>query len=183
MTASTPELQALEDLCARLDRASIAYMLTGSLAMAYYARPRMTRDIDLVVALGEEDVSRLLGALDTTYHADSDAIAEAVRSRRPCNLLHYPTMVKIDLIPRKGGEYRRTEFDRRKKVALAGIEVWIVSAEDLVLSKLDWARDSRSELQLGDVRHLLEARLDEAYLNWWAARLGLEELLKEARRE
>jgi arsenate reductase-like glutaredoxin family protein len=51
-----------------------------------------------------------------------------------------------------------------------------------VLSKLDWARDSRSELQLGDVRHLLESPLDEAYLNHWAARLGLEELLKEARR-
>ncbi len=48
---TTPELLALQDVCRRLDDAGIAYMLTGSLAMSYYARPRMTRDIDLVIAL------------------------------------------------------------------------------------------------------------------------------------
>jgi hypothetical protein len=48
---TTPELLALQDLSARFEGAGIAYMLTGSLAMSYYARPRMTRDIDLVVAL------------------------------------------------------------------------------------------------------------------------------------
>ena len=47
---TTPELAALQDLCARLESARIAYMLTGSLAMSFYARPRMTRDVDLVVA-------------------------------------------------------------------------------------------------------------------------------------
>ena len=45
---------------------------------------------------------------------------------------------------------------------LAGIELWIVSPEDLILSKLDWARDTRSELQLRDVRHLLAAAFDGA---------------------
>ena len=49
--STTPELLALQDLCTRLDNAGIGCMLTGALAMSYYARPRMTRDIDLVVAL------------------------------------------------------------------------------------------------------------------------------------
>ena len=47
----TPELLALQDLCSKLEGGGIGYMLTGSLAMSYYARPRMTRDIDIVVAL------------------------------------------------------------------------------------------------------------------------------------
>ena len=60
--SSTPELLALRDVCERLDSAAIAYMLTGSLAMSFYARPRMTRDIDLVIALEATNAQRLIGA-------------------------------------------------------------------------------------------------------------------------
>ena len=56
----TPELLALRDVCARLDGEGIAYMLTGSLAMSFYARPRMTRDIDLVIALETAEAQRLI---------------------------------------------------------------------------------------------------------------------------
>ena len=80
----TPELLALRDLCARLDGAGIAYMLTGSLAMSFYARPRMTRDIDLVIALETAEAQRLTGALGADYHADTHAIAAALRGARPC---------------------------------------------------------------------------------------------------
>ena len=176
----TPELLALQDLCSKFEGGGIAYMLTGSLAMSYYARPRMTRDIDIVVALEAAAAAKLAGLLGTDYHADAEAIAEGFRLRRPCNVMHLPTVVKIDLIPRKEGDYRRTEFERRRKVNFAGVELWIVSGEDLVLSKLEWARDSGSELQMRDVRHLLETPLDGAYLETWAARLGLAARLKEA---
>jgi len=176
----TPELRALQDLCARFDRAGVAYMLTGSLAMSYYARPRMTRDIDVVVALDETAARTLSGVLGADYHADAALIAESFRLRRPCNVLHLPTVVKIDLIPRKDSEYRRAEFERRRKVDLAGVELWIASPEDLVLSKLEWARESGSELQMRDVRQLLEAPLDRQYLALWAGRLGLQSLLEQA---
>lgn len=180
---TTPELVALQDLGSRLEHAKIAYMLTGSLAMAYYARPRMTRDIDLVVALGEAEITRLTDSLGDAYFADTEALAEAFKSFRPCNVVHLATVVKIDLIPRKTSEYRRIEFERRKRVNFAGIDLWIVSAEDLILSKLDWARDTRSEVQLGDVAQLLRTPVDRNYLQAWAARLGVEDLLRKASSE
>ena len=176
----TPELEALSDVCGRLDGAGIAYMLTGSLALSYYARPRMTRDIDLVIALDAEHAAPLAGLLGAEYHADIDAIVEALRAARPWNIIHLPTLVKIDLIPRKDSPYRQAEFERRRRVELAGVDLWIVSIEDLILSKLDWARQSRSQLQFGDVKLLLEAPLDRAYLDEWAARLDLDKLLKAA---
>ncbi|MBI3372778.1 MAG: hypothetical protein HY017_13615 [Betaproteobacteria bacterium] len=175
----TPELAALQDLCTRLDGAGIAYMLTGSLAMSYYARPRMTRDIDLVVSLGAEDVARLAGALGGDYHADADAIRAAIRDARPWNILHLPSLVKIDLIPRKDTAFRLGEFERRRRIQFAGFALWIVSIEDLILSKLEWSRESRSEQQRRDLRSLLQAPLDRAYLEQWAARLELNELLEE----
>ena len=141
----TPELLALRDACARLEGEGIAYMLTGSLAMSFYARPRMTRDIDLVIALEAAQAERLIGALGADYHADAGAITAAIRSARPWNIIHLPSVVKIDLIPRKDTPYRRAEFERRRRVELAGVRLWIVSVEDLILSKLEWSRESGSE--------------------------------------
>ena len=181
--APTPELFALRDLCSRLEGAGIAYMLTGSLAMSYYARPRMTRDIDLVIALDVTDAQRLVAALGADYHADVDAIAAAIRDARPWNIVHLPSVLKIDLIPRKDTPYRRAEFERRRRVDLAGIPLWIVSVEDLILSKLEWSRDSRSEQQRRDIRLLLAAEHDRVYLDAWAARLGLDGLLREVEHE
>lgn len=180
---TTSELSALHDLCVRLEGAGIAYMLTGSLAMSFYARPRMTRDVDLVVALEAGEVERLTGALGAEYHADADAISAAISDGRPWNIVHLPSLVKIDLIPRKGGAYRVGEFARRRKVELAGVPLWIVSIEDLILSKLEWSRESRSEQQRRDVRLLLEVPLDRTYLDQWAAHLGLDAQLREAEDE
>lgn len=175
----TPELLALRDVCTRLDAAGIASMPTGSLAMSYYARPRMTRDIDLVIALDATQSERLIGALGADYHASAVAIAAAVRGARPWNIIHLPSVVKIDLIPRKETRYRRAEFERRGRVELAGVPLWIVSVEDLILSKLEWSRESRSEQQRRDVKLLLQAPLDRVYLDHWAAHLGLGGLLQE----
>ena len=46
----TPELKTMRDMVERLESAGIDYMLTGSMALNCYATPRMTRDVDLVVA-------------------------------------------------------------------------------------------------------------------------------------
>jgi hypothetical protein len=181
--ALTPELVALRDVCARLDGEGIGYMLTGSLAMSYYATPRMTRDIDLVIALDAAQADRLVGLLGSDYHADAAAIRAALAASRPWNLVHLPTVVKIDLIPRKNTAYRRAEFERRRRIDLAGVPLWIVSIEDLVLSKLEWARAGGSEQQRRDVTALLEAPLDLAYVERWAAELGLDRELKLIRDE
>jgi len=54
------EIDIVRDMSCRFERAGIPYMLTGSMAMNYYAQPRMTRDIDVVIAIAPEDVDRVL---------------------------------------------------------------------------------------------------------------------------
>jgi hypothetical protein len=83
------------------------------------------------------------------------------------------------LIIRKDSEYRHAEFERRKSVAFAGISTWITSREDLILSKLIWARDTGSEMQLRDVRTLIDESVDWLYLRDWAAKLGIATKLDE----
>lgn len=95
------------------------------------------------------------------------------------NLLHVQSVLKIDFIVRKEEAYRRIEFDRRARVRLLDFDFWIVTREDLILSKLVWALDSRSDFQLRDVRNLLDAPCDRTYLDHWALLLGVDGLLRE----
>jgi hypothetical protein len=97
------------------------------------------------------------------------------------NMIHTALVVKVDCVVRKETEYRREEFARRRAVSIEDRRVFIVSPEDLILSKLDWAKESRSQMQLDDVRNLLRSvkGLDIAYLTRWADRLGLATLYRE----
>ena len=178
------QLEVFGDVVSRLDEVGIPYMVSGSMAMNYYARPRMTRDIDLVVEVQRESILRLQKALGDDYYFSADAALAAAARRTMFNLIHLAHMVKVDCIIRKDSEYRKVEFVRRRKVEVGGLTFYIVAPEDLVLSKLEWAKESHSELQLGDVRNILESMpdLDLGYLSEWAARLGLSELLAEVTR-
>ncbi len=176
------ELDIVRDVSERLDRAGIAFMLTGSMAMNYYAQPRMTRDIDIVVALEPREKDTVVEAFHPDYYVSSKAVEDAIARRGMFNLIHQESVIKVDFIVSKSGAYRREEFERRIKVEIEDFSTWIVSKEDLIISKLDWARDSRSEVQLGDVRNLLATGYDEQYVARWTAELGLSGLLEECRR-
>ena len=178
------EIEVLKDVAERLEAAEIDYMLTGSIAMNYYAVPRMTRDIDIVVALGPRDAERLRERFASDYYVPPlEELARELETSGMFNLVHLASLVKVDAVVRKNEPYRLQEFRRRQQIELPGFRVWIVAKEDLILSKLFWARESRSELQLRDVRNLLASGVDEAYLAQWSARLGVAALLDECRHE
>lgn len=173
------ELDILRDVSERLESARIAFMLTGSVAMNYYAQPRMTRDIDVVAALDEADVEAFVQLFEADYYLDQQAVSRAIAHRSLFNLIHNDSVIKVDFIVLKADAYRQEEFARRQRITLGDFQTWIVSREDLILSKLYWARSSRSEWQLRDVRNLLAVRGDFEYLRRQAARLGVDELLAE----
>jgi hypothetical protein len=172
------EIDIVRDLSRKLDQAAIGYMLTGSMAMNYYALPRMTRDIDVVVAIGLKDVERMTSLFEPEYYLSKESIRESIAHESVFNLIHRESVIKVDFIVRKQSEYRQVEFERRKKISILDFTTCIVSKEDLIISKLWWAKDSHSELQLGDVKNLLETGHDTAYLERWTLALGLNNLLQ-----
>jgi hypothetical protein len=136
------ELDILKLVTSRLNDAEIDYMLSGSVALTFYGKPRMTRDIDIVV-----------------------------------NIIHLEKVIKVDFIIRKNQEYRILEFNKRKKKKLEDQEISVVSLEDLIISKLYWAKDSFSEMQIKDIVSLMDLDFDMNYVNEWCARLGLDLIL------
>ena len=175
------QLAVLKQVAARLDAARIPYMLTGSLAAGVYGQPRMTRDIDLVAVLYPPHAQRLPGVLGTEFVIDVETAHDAIAARRIFSVIHRDALQKVDIIVREDSDYEIEKFERRRQVEVDGQAIWVIAPEDLVLSKLVWAKDSRSEMQLRDVRGIiaLQAGLDWPYIEQWARRLTVARLLAE----
>ena len=158
-----------------LDAAGIPYMLTGSFASAYHAVPRATQDIDLVIAPTREQLAALAHAFPPpAYYCDAAAALEAFERESLFNVIDLATGWKIDFIMRKSREYSRTEFARRQSVVFEGLDLYIATAEDVLLSKLEWAKLGESGRQLEDAAWLLRRRgedLDRPYLERWVEQL------------
>ena len=154
-------------------------MLTGSVALSYYAEPRMTRDVDLVVELAGLDPKSIVALFAADYCVAEADVQRAIAARTMFNVLHLEKVVKLDFIVRKDTPYRRQEFERRNRVQMPGFEAWIVSREDLILSKLAWAKESGSELQLRDAGALPAGGTDEAYLRSYDTTPEFHRLVRE----
>jgi hypothetical protein len=175
------ELDIVRDVSTRLDEASFDYMLTGSMAMNYYAQPRMTRDIDVVVALVPADARRIVDLFIPDYYVSEGAVRDSIAGESIFNLIHNESVIKVDCIVRKNTPYRHAEFARRQQIRIGNFSTWIASKEDLIISKLFWAKDSGSELQMRDVRNLVATGCDTAYVENWTQALELTNLWDQCR--
>lgn len=169
------ELFILKKVCRCLEEAKIPYMLTGSFAANFYAIPRMTRDIDFVIEIFAFDIDTYSQIFGSDFYLSQEALKSAIAQQGMFNIIHNETLIKIDFIIRKDSLYRRTEFQRKQRIKLEDTFIWIVCPEDLIISKLFWAKESLSEMQVKDVANLLSTLkdLDYKYMDQWIHELGL----------
>lgn len=108
--------------------------MVGSTAAAVWGVARTTRDVDLVAAIGPEDLERVL----TSLRGD-DLYVQANEGER------------------------------------AWVPTWVATAEDVVLAKLRWRLQSRSETQWRDC---VETSTGPKMFSW-ASSLGVTDDLDE----
>ncbi len=167
-----------------LVRLGIPHMVTGSLASSYHGRPRLTHDADVVIDPTPEQLDALLlGLLEADQYVDAAHARDALRRRLQFNVIDPASGFKVDLIVRKNRPFSHEELGRRGTVELApGMPVALASAEDTILSKLEWAKKAgRSDKQVEDAAGVLAVNpaLDRAYVERWAAELGILDLWQE----
>jgi hypothetical protein len=181
---SVPDV--LRRITAALTQAGISYMLAGSFASAYYGAVRSTRDIDFVIEATTEQLTYFIQSLPVgQYYVDLDAALQAHRRQSMFNVIDMASGWKIDLVIRKGRPFSREEFRRRQSVDLQDIPLFVASAEDVIVSKLEWSKLAQSQRQIEDVAAILRIRrdsLDHSYLERWIAELHLESLWIDAQR-
>ena len=173
MSRSSP----LATIVRELDRAGIPPMLAGSFASSYHGDPRTTNDIDLVIAPTRVSLETFVRSLDpAAYYVSEEAALEAFQRQGQFNVIVLESGWKADLILRTERAFSRSEFERRESAAIDDTQVFVATAEDTIVAKLEWSRAGESERQLRDVIGILELRsssLDVAYIERWVAELGL----------
>ncbi len=186
----TSQNEFLRKLVKALDNCSIPYMLSGSFSSSFHGQPRATKDADIVMAATEEQLIAFVKSLGDDYYVSYDAAHEALKNNSMFNVIDIQNSWKADFIIRKDRPFSREEFQRRRKANIMGLDVWVVSPEDIILSKLEWAKNSESGQQFLDalgVATVQYDRLDRHYLHKWAKELqvesSLEELLKQAKEQ
>jgi hypothetical protein len=189
MNLSEP-IAIIVELSAVFEELGLRYLVGGSIASSFHGIPRSTNDIDLVVALPGRVVDQLVAKLEDRFYVDRDMIIDAIKRQASFNIIHQPTMYKVDVFIADRSELTAEEFERREALEIGEPPraVWVCSAEDIVVQKLDWFQKGNqiSERQWSDLLGVMNVqgqKLDIEYLRRWAVALGLSELLERALRE
>jgi len=116
---------------------------------------------------------------------EADAALEALKRESLFNIIDLKTSWKIDMIIRKSRAFSQEEFGRRRLSNLEGMSLYVASAEDIILAKLEWARLGKSNRQIEDAAGILKMRidfLDRSYVDKWVRELGVTKEWSEALR-
>lgn len=174
------ERELLADCLVRLNRIQVEYYLTGSMASNYWGVPRTTHDLDFVVRMRPEDVGPLVREFSGEYYVDEQTVQGVFGPPHQFNLIDTRSALKVDFWQPKGEPFDQVMLSRRVKKNIGGIPAWIATAEDVILHKMVWNKISPSDRQLRDAAGVWAIQgggLDRAYMEKWAAELGVAEEL------
>jgi len=185
-------IDALRPLTTSFEEMGVAYEISGSIASSLHGVPRSSIDADILAALEAAHVPKLARKLQERYYLSEMRMADAVSRGASFNLIHLDSMLKLDVFIAKSDRFLRQSLARRTRHSLGAeplpLPVFVASAEDIVLHKLQWFRKGGevSTQQWQDVAGVLRVqagRLDSAYLDRWAQELGVGDLLAKALEE
>lgn len=171
-------VETLEWICRKLKSANVPYMITGGAAVGFWGHIRTTMDIDILIQIRSEQIDSLLSSIKGEAYIDIEKAKKAILDGAMFNIILNATCFKIDFIPLKQDSYEIKKFNNRVKMDFQGREIYVISPEDLIISKLLWSKSvGDSERQIKDcesIYRLNSEELDSDYLKRWSRTLGVE---------
>ncbi len=164
---------ALKKIINALNTEKIDYMIVGGFAVSYHNRARTTNDIDLILQIYPHHVKKILKYFPN-WQGFEETFQNNVSNGTMFNITDFETGIRYDFMVFKDTDYQWAAFERRQLVQLFGVDCYISSKEDLILSKLRWYNLTPSEKQMEDLQFLLlDKQLNMEYLRWWIFKLKL----------
>ena len=174
-----------EILCRVLDglaAVDIPYVLVGSFASNVYGIPRATQDADFVVQLGPGKLAELTAVLGADFVLDPQWRFETITGTQRAILRERETEFIIELFRHSNEPHDRERFARRKPLSIRGRTAWVLSPEDVVITKLHWLLLADRKKDYIDVQNVIAVRggaLDWSYVESWCDRHGSRKLLEQ----
>ena len=180
-----PEPNLFQIFTSRLDKLGLRYMVTGAVASTIYGEPRLTHDIDLVVELTEENAEKILEAFpsDEFYCPPIEIIK--LEAKRPVrahfNLIHHETGFKADVYLMGQDQLHHWGMSKRKRIQAEGKSIWVAPPEYVILRKLEYYREGKSEKHLKDIASMMELSPEQIDLKELQVKIKEYSLEKEWR--
>lgn len=180
-----PEQDELSLFATRLEATGAPYMITGATAAILYGQPRVTNDLDVVVALDDESRARLLLAFpEAEFYVPPEAVIRSEQARRQrghFNLIHHETGYKADIYLVGSDPLHAWAMPLRRRLRWnAELEFQVAPPEYVVLRKLEYFREGGSAKHPLDIRSIHETTgLDEAAMQPWVDRMNLNSLWEQ----
>lgn len=178
-------VDALTPVVSAFNKLGVPHCVGGSIASAFHGAVRSTMDVDLLCELQEDQIADFLTCFDQDFYVSESAVRDAVLRNLCFNLIHLPTSFKVDVFISPGRDFDQTRIRRATMEKLGedpSVMVPMTTAEDSIISKLEWYRksDETSERQWDDVSRLMQllgSSADLDYLRKAAEATGVEDLL------
>lgn len=166
----------------RLEQVGADYMITGATAAILYGQPRVTNDLDVVVALEDRHLPRLADAFpEAAFYLPPDDILKVEQARKlrgHFNILHLASGFKADIYLAGADPLHAWALPRRRAIPWTdAVTLQVAPPEYVILRKLEYFREGGSDKHLTDIRAMLASTaVDRAEVSQWALRLGIADL-------
>lgn len=168
-------LNELKDLIYWIEINEIDYLISGSLAMNTYMVPRFTRDVNIVLHLTKKASEVFFSHFKSAFYLNEAEAKRQIERTGFFNAISFSTGYKYDFILQQNEEYEKLKFARKLRLHIFDVIAWVISVEDLIISKLQWMQQTESAMQKNDISALLEeANPDLNYIRFWIQKLNLK---------
>ncbi len=137
--------------------------------------------MDIVINLKEEMIDKFMAEFDRDWYVDKGIIIDAIKNKFSFNIIHIPSGSKIDFFILRTEEHNLTEFSGRKREKFDEKRYAVFcSVEDVIIKKLDYYFEGKSEKHIEDIKGILKiysGEIDFEYINKWVKDRGTLEIV------
>jgi hypothetical protein len=167
---------------------TIPYFVTGAIASIAYGEPRLTNDIDIVADMEVIHIGGFKSCFpENEFYLDADSMRDAIDRRSQFNIIHPRSGLKVDVIITKKDDFDKSRFNRKKKLQVSATRsADFASPEDVIIKKLEYFKQGRSEKHLRDIDSMLKISselIDRAYVSSWAEKLSVRDIWDELQKK
>ncbi len=164
-----------------LEKAELSYMVTGSVVSIAMGEPRLTLDVDLVIALSDQEHTQICRCFsdEQYYSPPDDVILREIHAKKGFfNVIHHETGMKAVFFMSGRGWLHNWGLENRKRCKVGDLDFWIAPSEYVIIRKLEYFKEGGSSKHLRDIYGLV--KIDESIdMNWLMKEIAERGLLAE----
>lgn len=163
--------ETFEKVIEILDNLKAEFLITGGFAVSFWGHPRSTHDLDILIKIKGNKEKLINSFREHDFYISEEAVEDAIRDGSMFNIIHSESDLKIDFWVTDNNPDHDIEFKRKVQKNFLGKEVYLISPEDLILTKLEWFKKSNSTRHLIDASGIWEIQQDVIDLDYLKKRV------------